>query len=239
MPSSKQKKTHQSSPKKPSPKESRPDNNKIHLGFFPFLTLVLVSWVLYRSFFEFPVWFDETVGKAVFFGLPVWLYVTMSGSTSIPDSFSGYKLKNGLLLGIAVGGVLGFVTSLIALLQRGGVVEAVWLFSSEIFWKEFTLALLTGFWETLIFFSLVQTVIQEKFYKWTVLQQVFLTATIFTVFHLPNILLRFEPYQIIGQILLMLLFSLGQGYLFAARRNAFALVLSHAIWGMVLLIHFW
>jgi len=232
MPSTNRQKSQKSSRKKHNHKE-------IHVGFFPLLTLVLISWVIYRSFFEFPVWFDETVGKAVFFGLPVWLYITMSGSTSIPDSFAGYKLKNGLLLGIAAGGIFGFAASIFALLTRGGVVEAAWLFTSEIFWKEFILAIMTSFWETMLFFSLVQTVIQEKFLKWSVLQQVTLVALIFTVFHLPNIILRYEPYQVMGQILLMTLFALGQGYLFAARRNAYALILSQAIWGMVLLVHFW
>lgn len=232
MPSTKRQKTTKPSQKKPKHKE-------IHVGFFPFLTLVLISWVIYRSLFEFPVWFDETVGKAVFFGLPVWLYVTMSGSKSIPDSFAGYKLKNGLLLGILAGGVFGFATSIFALITRGGVVEASWLFTSEAFWKEFILAIMTSFWETLIFFSLVQTVIQEKFLKWSVGQQVILVALIFTAFHLPNIILRYEPYQVMGQIFLMTLFALGQGYLFASRRNAYALVLSQAIWGMVLLVHFW
>lgn len=214
-------------------------HKEIHVGFFPFVTLVLVTWVLYRSLFNFPVWFDETVGKAVFFGLPVWLYITMSGSKTIPETFAGYKLKSGLLLGIATGGILGFAASMFALLMKGGVVEATWLFTSEVFWREFILALLTSFWETMLFFSLVQTVIQEKFSKWTTLQQVVLVALIFTAFHLPNIILRYEPYQVMGQIFLMMLFSLGQGYLFAARRNSYALILSQAIWGMVLLVHFW
>lgn len=235
MPSKKRRQPAQKKKKQVSPRGYQAS----HLGFFPFLTLVFVAWVLYRSFFSFPTWFDETLGKAVFFGFPVWLYVMMSRSKSIPDTFAVYKLKTGLFLGIAVGGVFGFAASIFSLLMRGGVVEGAWLFTSEVFWREFILAMMTGFWETLLFFSLVQVVIQEKFVRWSVLHQVVLVALIFTVFHLPNIILRYEPYQVAGQIMLMILFALGQGFLFASRKNAYALVLSHAIWGMVLLVQFW
>ncbi len=189
--------------------------------------------------FQFPVWFDETVGKAVFFGLPVWVYIALSGSKSIADTFSPYKLKSGLLLGLAFGGIFGFVASLIAILQRGGAVEPVWLFSSDLFWGEFLLAMMTAFWETLLFFSFAMTVIQEKFNKWNITQQALLAAAIFLIFHLPNIFIRFELSALVPQLALMFLFGLGQAYLFVSRRNAYALILSHTIWGMVLLTHFW
>lgn len=210
-----------------------------HIGFFPLISLMLVAWVLYRSLFSFPVWFDETVGKAVFFGLPVWLYIVMNGNHSVPDAFAPYKLRNGLLLGIAVGGVFGFVTSIIALLQRGGGIESALLFSSDAFWREFALAIMTAFWETLLFFAFALTLIQEKFVKWSTLQQVLLSAAIFVLFHAPNTILQYDSQIVATQLVLLFLFAMGQGYLFAARRNAYALVLSHAIWGMVLLVHFW
>jgi hypothetical protein len=211
-----------------------------HLIFFPLLTLIFILWVLYRSLFEFPVWFDETVGKAIFFGFPVWLYITVSRSRSIIDTFAGYKLQSGLLLGLAVGGMLGFAASLISLLQRGAPIEAVWLFESSEFWREFLLAMMTAFWETLLFFSFVMVVIQEKFKHWALNEQAFLTAIIFLLFHLPNTYLRFgDSNAIIAQAMLLFLFALGQAYLFAARRNAYALVISHTVWGMVLLVHAW
>lgn len=210
-----------------------------HLGFFPLITLVLILWVLYRSLFQFPVWFDETVGKAIFFGLPVWLYIAMSGSDSITETLAPYKLKNGLLLGIAVGGIFGFVSSFIAIAQQGGAVNTALLFGSAVFWREFLLAMFTAFWETLLFYSLALTVIQEKFINWSTLQQTVMAAGIFLLFHIPNTLVRFEMIEVLPQLLLLFLFGLGQAYLFVARRNAYALILSHAIWGMVLLVHFW
>ncbi len=210
-----------------------------HFGFFPLLTLIFILWLLYRNLFQFPVWFDETVGKAVFFGLPVWVYIALAGSKSIADTFAPHKLKSGLLLGLAFGGIFGFVASLVAVLQRGGVVGQVWLFSADLFWGEFILAMMTAFWETLLFFSFAMTVIQEKFTKWKPLQHALLAATIFLIFHVPNTVIRFDLSAIAPQLALMFLFGLGQAYLFTSRRNAYTLILSHTIWGMVLLTHFW
>jgi hypothetical protein len=212
---------------------------KTHVVFFPLLTLILVMWFLYRTLFVFPVWFDETVGKAVFFGLPVWLYIAITKSKSILDTFASYKLQSGLLLGLAVGGMFGFAASLISILQRGAPIEAVWLFESPDFWREFLLAMMTAFWETLLFFSFVMVVVQEKFKHWALNEQAFLTAGIFLLFHLPNTILRFDTSAVIAQAMLLFLFALGQAYLFAARRNAYALVISHTFWGMVLLVHAW
>ncbi len=210
-----------------------------HVLFFPLLTMVLVLWFLYRSLFQFPVWFDETVGKALFFGLPVWVYVTVTGYEKITDTFAEYKLQEGLMLGIAIGGIYGFVMSILSLAQSGATVQAVMLFESAEFWREFSLAMLTSFWETLLFFSFVMTILMEKYKKWSMAKTVICTAVIFMIFHIPNTLLRFSGVQVLSQVFILTLFAIGQALLFYGRRNAFALVLSQAIWGMVLLVHAW
>ncbi len=210
---------------------------KDHIIFFPLLLLTLVLWVLYRSLFVFPVWFDESFGKGLFFGLPVWFYVVITQSEAIKDTFAFYKMQSGLLLGLAVGGIFGFTTIIMSLLQTGATPEAVALFSAPHFWQEFFLALLTAFWETLLFFSFVMVVIQQKYAKLSLTMQLIMVVVIFMLFHLPNIVLRFEGAAIFYQVFLLSLFALGQSLLFASRRNFYALVISHAIWGMVLLVH--
>jgi len=235
MPSKKTKKTTKVT-KKTAKKRSTPSYN--HAAFFPILFATLIFWVVYRSIFNFPVWFDETIGKAIFFGLPVWLYISISGMRSIPDTFDFYKMKRGLLIGIAVGGIYGFVASLIAIMQHGGQVEAASLFMSDSFWIEFALALLTGFWETLFFYSFVMLVIQDKYKSWPLLNQILLVAMIFMVFHIPNTILRFGGMAVMQQFFILTLFAIGQGYLFESEKNGYALAISQAIWGMVLLVHF-
>ncbi len=210
-----------------------------HLIFFPIVILTIILWFVYRSLFSFPVWFDETLGKALFFGLPTWFFVIITNYRAIVDTFSYSKLLPGLWLGLAVGGVYGFATSLLTIWQTGSTVEAAWLFSSQEFWYQFTLALLTAFWETLLFYSFIMTVIMDKYPRWSLARRVVLVAVIFVLFHIPNTYLRYTFVEIAPQLLLLFLFGLGQALLFAERRNAYALVLSHAIWGMVLLTHAW
>lgn len=225
-------------PTKSSTKRSTtPASVLSHVAFIPLLVLVFIVWVIYRSLFQFPVWFDETIGKAIFFGLPVWLYITLTRSKSMSETFSLRKLFPGLFLGIAVGGIFGF-SGVLATMARNNVdIQAVPLFLSDQFWWEFFLAIMTGFWETLFFYCWVMIVVTEKYTKWPMLNQLLMVSFIFLVFHLPNTLLRFQGTTVISQLVLLFFFGLGQALLFARYKNLYALALSQAIWGMVLVIY--
>jgi len=208
-----------------------------HVLFYPLLLVAVIAWYAYRWLFSFPVWFDETLGKAFFFGLPVWFYTVVSKRKDVLEPLRFSIFQQGLLLGVALGGLYGFITSTMSLLQSGGVVESAQLFQSTQFWYEFALALFTGFWETLFFYCFVAMVVFDKYKKVSLVWQMALIVIIFLVFHLPNAFLRFSPALVMSQILLLFLFSLGQALVFYRWRNAYALMLSHAIWGLVLLFH--
>lgn len=208
-----------------------------HVLFYPLLLVAVIAWYAYRWLFSFPVWFDETLGKAFFFGLPVWFYTVVSKRKDVLEPLRFSIFQQGLLLGVALGGLYGFITSTMSLLQSGGVVESAQLFQSTQFWYEFALALFTGFWETLFFYCFVAMVVFDKYKKVSLVWQMALIVIIFLVFHLPNAFLRFSPALVMSQVLLLFLFSLGQALVFYRWRNAYALMLSHAIWGLVLLFH--
>ncbi|NCN45313.1 MAG: hypothetical protein COU63_01165 [Candidatus Pacebacteria bacterium CG10_big_fil_rev_8_21_14_0_10_36_11] len=215
----------------------KPASQISHVAFLPLLVLSFIFWILYRGLFQFPVWFDETIGKGIFFGLPVWLYILVSGQRAISDTFASYKVKRGLMLGIAIGGIYGFLAALLAVSQKG-IIQPAFPFESGIFWAEFFWAIMTGFWETLFFFSFVFLAIKAKFPKWYLMRQLLVVAGIFLIFHLPNILLRFTGPAVVFQVILLSLFALGQALLFYVEENGYTLVISHALWGMVLLLHF-
>ena len=130
--------------------------------FIPIVSLVLFFWFSYRSLFNFPVWFDESLGKAIFFGLPVWLFVVMTGAKQIVETLEWSRFKRGLWLGIAIGGLFGFAGAILVAWQKGGPILPALVFTTESFWLEFGLAIMTAFWETLFFFSFIQTVIQGR-----------------------------------------------------------------------------
>lgn len=210
-----------------------------HRFFWPLVSLLLVFWFVYRAIFgsEFGVLFDESIGKAIFFGFPVWLYISVSNFKPIIDSLDLRKMHKGMLLGIAYGGIYGFAAAIAAYFAKGSGVQAADLFMSDGFWWEFFLALLTAFWESIFFFSFIMMVIMDKQKRWSLSKQVLITALIFAVFHIPNTILRFDLSVVIFQVLLMFIFGLGQALLFSKEKNAYSLIISHAIWGMVLLVH--
>ena len=207
------------------------------MALLTLLVLVFIVWVIYRSLFKFPIWFDETVGKAIFFGLPVWLYMTLTKSKSMSQTFSLGRLFPGLFLGLAVGGIFGFSGVLASLIHQQVHIQAVPLFMSDQFWWEFFLAMMTGFWETLFFYCWVMVIVTEKYAKWSFINQLLMISTIFLLFHIPNTLLRFQGVTVITQLFLLFFFGLGQALLFARYRNLYALALSQAIWGMVIVIY--
>jgi hypothetical protein len=209
-----------------------------HEAFLPLLFLTFLIWMFYRTVFHFPVWFDESIGKLVFFALPVLLYVSISGNSEVLSTFSLKKLKPGLLLGLAIGGIFGFSGALIGAMSRGGAISLVPYYFADWFWWELFLAVLTGFWETLFFYSFVMVIIDEKFRHLSLLKRISSVALVFLLFHLPNIFARFNPAEAFLQIMLIFAFAYGQALIFYQRRNAYVLVLIQAIWGMVLLIHF-
>lgn len=210
----------------------------VHQAFAPMVVLIFVLWILYRSLFSFPVWFDETVGKAVFFGLPVWLYISMTGFRRIIDSLSFRKIKLGLWRGIAFGALYGMVVIFIRLWEAGWSFRLAPVFMAPGFWWEFLLALFTAFWETIFFFSFIGLVIKDRWPQSSTAKQVLLTTMIFMLFHVPNIFLNFPLEQVFSILLLLTLFAIGQSLLFTERENAYTLIISHAIWGMILLVYF-
>lgn len=208
--------------------------------FLPLLVLTFCLWFLYRVLFHFPVLFDELVGKALFFALPVLFYLSVSNEKQILQSFARQKIKSGLLLGLAAGGTFGFVFALIAALRQTGVSSNGTLpaYQTAWFWQEFGLALLTSIWETLFFFAFVYGVVMKHYKNWSLFKQVLVVASVFLAFHLPNIFLQFSWSAAFLQIILLFFFALGQALFFSQRRNAYAAILIQAIWGMVLLVYF-
>jgi hypothetical protein len=209
-----------------------------HKTFAPMVLITIVLWFLYRSLFAFPVWFDETIGKAVFFGMPVWAYISITGFRPIIDSFRLDKIRPGMLQGLAIGGIFGFITLFIRLLQGNSSLQSVMIFVDNNFWWEMLLAFFTAFWESLFFFSFVMSVVQDRFVRWSLAKKVTLVTTIFMLFHIPNTFLRFELISVLPILLLLTLFAIGQGLLYANKQNGYLLVMTHTIWGMALLVFF-
>jgi len=206
---------------------------------FVFLALVALSflfWALYRSIFNFSVLFDETIGKAIFFGIPVIIYASVSRSDKIASTLRTSKLFPGLLRGLAYGGIIGFFSLIVIVVATGKTITPWPAFRADFFWKEFFLAALTAFWESLFFFGFIQTTLVGLLKARG--KVILLTSLVFLLFHLPNLLLQFSGLDVTFLIALMYLFGFGQALIFNQEKNIYPLIITHAVWGMILLIHF-
>ncbi len=242
MPSKKTKKPPKSKPLQAKNKQSDKKVTTVnqHALFWPMMIVVFFIWVAYRYLTHFPVWFDETIGKAIFFGLPVWFYVISTGFHSVVDLFHPKKFWSGMLMGLAIGGIFGFLVVIMRLIQTGATITPQPIFLAENFWYEMLMGLFTSFWETLFFFGLVAGVILEKYPKLNILLQAVVVSLVFTLFHIPNTLLRFSGTQaVVSMIFILSLFALGQFLVYYRRQNGYTLVLSQLIWGMALLVYGW
>jgi hypothetical protein len=224
--------------KRKSKAKRRQSKKQQHQLFWPLLVLVFVFWFLYRILSSFPVFFDELVAKAIFFAFPVLIYLTITGFSATMETLSFAKLKKGLLVGLIIGGILGFVAVITKAFLDAGQVQPLAFYAADNFWWEMFLAILTSFFETLFFFSFVMLVIEDRYKKWSLLKKVLIVALVFLIFHLPNLFLRFSLETIYLHMMLLFAFALGQSLLFYIQRNAYTLLMTQAIWGMVLLIHF-
>lgn len=205
---------------------------------FFFLEMSLLGiWIAYRAFVQMPVWFDEGVAKAVVFGLPVFWFAARSRFISNEIGLDVRKLIPGLYLGLAVGGLYGFMGILTEVFS-GRQVAAANLFATTEFWWLAFLALLTAWWESLFFFGLpIQFIRSVAAWFSDTLIAVFVVV-LFLLFHAPLrlIVAGYTPFFLV-QMGVLTLFVIGQYILYTRTRNMYALVLSHLLWGLVIEIY--
>lgn len=214
-----------------------------HRYFVHCLVVLFVIWSLYRYLFVgMSVFVDETIGKLIFFALPVGLYVVLTQAPLLYAELSPKVLLKGIFWGAIFGGLLGFVSTFAVLSGKSQVLIAP-TFISLGFWWQFFLGVLTGFWESVFFFGWVQATTKLAFPKWHLVKVLLFANLTFVLFHIPNVLSRFDiswgiEFQtyFFSQLLLLSAFAVGQGLLFERFRNLYTLTLVHAIWGTILLV---
>lgn len=203
-------------------------------GFLQSISIIFIIWIVYRTFFSFPVWFDEVVAKAVVFGLPTIIYARRcTGNSCVRIGLENERFWPGMFLGMFVGAIYGFVAVLRSML-RADQIQSVLLFASPIFWWTFFLAAMTAWWESVFFFGYVMNYLKDKLR--TELSVVVITTAVFVLFHLPLRLLIGDP-GMMNAILLLTVFAIGQGILYLRTKSLYAVALSHTLWGMVLLLY--
>lgn len=210
---------------------------KPNLGLF--ILLVLVSFFclsLYRSFGDFPVWFDELVAKAFIFGLPLLVYIRLTRESVAAFGLGKGKFWSGAYAGLALGGVFGFTAMLASALKHEGRVFIPYLFLSNAFWWTFFLALVTAWWESLFFYGFVMSLL-AKILKRSEWMLSLLVSAVFVAFHLPVLIVSQGLSASLLPLFILAFFAFGQGIIYLRFKSLIAVVVSHAFWGMALLVY--
>lgn len=204
-----------------------------------FLALVSISFILlvwYRALSHFPVWFDEGIVKAVLFGLPLLMYAIFTKQSITKFGLEPKRFWLGAYLGLALGGTCGFIAMFMSALKNQGHMLIPYLFFSPQFWWVFFLAFLTAWWESLFFYGFVLSVL-ERMYKGNEWKATGLSTIIFVLFHAPILLLRDGVSASVLPLVLLGLFAFGQSVIFLRYKSLISMVVSHAFWGMTLLVY--
>lgn len=135
-----------------------------------------------------------------------------------------------------IGGLYEFI-GVFSYMLRGTTFMRAYVFESPQFLGAFFLALMTAWWESLFFFGYVLNKTLEMFKKHE-LPAIVLTSVVFVLFHAPiRMLITGLTPQLGSEFLVLFMFAFGQSILFLRTKSIFSVVLSHALWGMVLLIY--
>jgi hypothetical protein len=209
---------------------------KLYTFFFFMLTLFFV-WLGYRAFFPLPVWFDEGVAKALVFGVPVVFFASSSHFISKEMGLDQEQFFPGLFLGLAVGGLYGFAGVFLEVLAGREIVQAPYFLTSDFWWFAF-LATLTAWWESLFFFGLPVQYVRSVAPWFSESFLGLVVVGLFLLFHAPLrlIVTGFTP-QFLVSMGVLAMFAVGQYIFYMRTKNMYALVLSHALWGMVIEIY--
>jgi membrane protease YdiL (CAAX protease family) len=198
--------------------------------------VIFILWGLYRLLFRFPVFIEELVFKPLVF-LPPLFSVLVGEGRGWRQSWRAFGFrKKGLTLSIYYGLTLGIVYVLAARLGNLIFSKEMILYGFSVgSWRlltVFTLSLATAFWEQIVFsgFMLLRfmRILKDEW------GSAFLTSFLFTLLHLPILLLEVKPELpfILIQMLLFFLVGFGNAVLMLRTRNIVAPVLSHTFWAL-------
>lgn len=198
-------------------------------------TVVLLVWMVYRVFSPFSVWFEELVVKGVVFGIPVYVVGRRLGWGWSDLGIRGEGLFRGVYLGIVMGLVLGVVGQLANVLRHGGLMVTDRGLTSEMMGAFILLALITAFWESLLFFGYIQHrlagVLSESYL-------VLVVGMLFGVIHVPALIIveRMGVANLGVSLVALVLLGIGNSILSMREKNLIGPIICQVTWGMAVFL---
>jgi membrane protease YdiL (CAAX protease family) len=194
---------------------------------------VFLVWGLYRLLFRLPEVLEETLLKALVFGVPVFWVVLREEKRHLADlGMRTQGLLASVYFGLLFGLWLAFLGNVLAFLRDGGI-QVNPDVSVAVFGNLMLLGLVTAFWEQLLFIGyFLPRLVKDLKGEMVALLVV---GFMFALIHMPIQLAQGVGLdQIIVRFLLLYSLGFGNGVLYLRFKNLAAPIFAHVAWGSVI-----
>ncbi|OGV90960.1 hypothetical protein A3A66_03555 [Microgenomates group bacterium RIFCSPLOWO2_01_FULL_46_13] len=205
-----------------------------HRLFALYLGLFLI-WGLYRLLFRFPVFIEEIFLKGIVFGLPI-IYLTLREDHRLTTlGLELNRTPRAIFWGVSLGVLLIGVNQLTLLVKPSPLATPPLTASSSLA-NFFILALITAFWEQLVFAGYFLSRLSKLFKsEWSI---VVVTGALFTTLHLPALIVADIPAsQVAIQLFLIFILGISANIVMLRTQNLLAPMLTQALWGVSIALY--
>lgn len=219
--------------------------DKIHSSKKPSLKHVLalfsyifVLWSFYRYFPEIlPMWAEELILKPLVWLLPTFYIVLKVEKEKL--SSLGLIRKNffpSVYWGIGLGMVYALEGFLTNVLKYGGVQVSQLSYTTVSFLGAILISLATAFTEELVFRGYIYNRLNQIWEKEWLANLV--SSLLFVLIHLPIgvFVLGYTPGIMLAYLLLVFIYAVGSGFVFARTQNITSSILLHVFWSWPIIL---
>ncbi len=205
--------------------------------------VILIVWALYRTYFKMPSWFDEFVAKPLVFVLPVVYYIKNIEKKSVLSELylklKPKKIIEDVVYSLAVAVILvGSAALALSIRMKKPTLFVGPLPSTDYIISAVVLALATGITEEILSRGFVLKKLYDE--SKNMYSSIFLSSILFFFLHVP---ILFSDYRMVGNvlvgfILVDIMLSIINGYLFIQRKSLLMPILIHAFYNIIVAIIF-
>jgi hypothetical protein len=198
--------------------------------------IIGLGWGVYRLLFRLPTIIEETILKAIVFGIPVF-YVAHKRQWRWKElGMTVDNLTASVYLGILLGMILGVAGNFGNTIRHGGLQFNDFGLTSATLGSFIILSLVTAFWEQLLFTGMFLRLLAEVIKdEWKL---TWLVAILFVGLHIPALLLiqQLQGVQFVVAVILLLLLQMGSVILMLRYKNLAAPIMAQALWGVTVFL---
>lgn len=196
---------------------------------------LLIVWATFRAFFHYSVWVEEIIIKGIIFSLPLLILPLPSKSPLQALGITTTNFFKSVSLGIGAGIALGLAGVGLSFLRGEHLFPTLFPgLTSEQVGAFIILALITAFWEQLLFsgyfLAQLKPILTEE------IPLVIMVSLMFALIHLPSLVFvqQLSNASIAGNLLILSALGAGCAILRLRTGNLIAPIMAHTLWGITL-----